>query len=80
MSKFKPQYRIKSGVLYLNNSGSKWIVIEEYYKITITLKTVSGKDIVRTPLYFYSFGNFAGAIISYKGKKIRVLMDTVLPG
>jgi hypothetical protein len=43
-----------------------------------TFKTKSNKDVQRTILYYESFGNFASACISYKGKKINVLLDTIL--
>jgi hypothetical protein len=67
-----------TGSLYLNNSGSRWVSWTKGERDKITLQTKSGKSITRTPIYFYMFGNWAGAIISYKGKKIRVLMDTIL--
>ena len=69
---------IRNGVLYLNNHGSKWIVLTNGVKEKITLQTKSGKSIIRTAIYFFMFGNYGGALISYKGKKIRVLMDTIL--
>ena len=67
-----------NGTYYLNNQGSRWVVYENGKKSTITLKTKAGKSITRTVIYYYSFGNFGGALISYKGKKIRVLLDTIL--
>ena len=67
-----------NGTYYLNNSGSKWVNFTNGKKDTITLKTESGREITRTVIYYYSFGNFGGALISYKGKKTRVLADTIL--
>lgn len=69
---------MRNGVYYLNQSGSRWVIFHNGEKEMITLQTKSGKSITRTVIYFYSFGNFGGALISYKGKKIRVLMDTIL--
>jgi len=69
---------MRNGTYYLNNWGSRWVVYENGEKVKNTWKTKSGNIIVRTVIYFYSFGNFGGALISYKGKKIRVLMDTIL--
>ncbi len=68
-----------NGTYYLNNSGSRWVSYTNGKKQTATFKTVSGKEIVRTLIYCESFGNFGSAVISYKGKKISVLLDTVLP-
>lgn len=67
-----------NGTYYLNNTGSRWVVYENGKKIKITLKTKSGRDITRTAIHFESFGNFASALISYKGKKTSVLLDTIL--
>ena len=69
---------MRNGVYYLNNHGSKWVVFNEGEKSTITLFTKSGKSITRTVIYYFSFGNYGGALISYKGKKIRVFEDTIL--
>ena len=74
----RPTYRIQNGTLYLNNHGSKWISIINGKKETISLQTKSGKTITRTPVYFYMFGNWGAALIHYKGKKVRVLMDAIL--
>lgn len=68
----------RNGTYYLNNSGSRWVIFENGKKITHTFKTKSGKDITRTLIYCFSFGNFGGAVISYKGKQLKVLMDTIL--
>ena len=47
-------------------------------KVTHAFRTKSGKLVARTIIYFYSFGNFVAAVISYKGKRCRVLMDSIL--
>jgi hypothetical protein len=67
-----------NGTYYLNNSGSRWVVYYNGKKSKITLKTESGKEILRTVIFYESFGNFASVCISYKGKKINVLTDTIL--
>jgi len=67
-----------NGTFYLNNSGSKWVNFTNGKKDKISLQTESGKTIERTVIYYFSFGNFGGALISYKGEKIRVLADTIL--
>lgn len=70
--------------LYLNNSGSRWITTYTCKEFGIGKKeqrewlTKSGKRVVRTVLFWESFGNFAVACISYKGKKIKVFTDTML--
>jgi hypothetical protein len=43
-----------------------------------TWLTKSGKEVVRTVIYYESFGNFGSCCISYKGKKISVLADSIL--
>jgi hypothetical protein len=67
-----------SGTYYLNNSGSRWIILKNGKKIKHTFETKSGKKVIRTLIECFAFGNFGGAVISYKGKKISVLMDTIL--
>jgi hypothetical protein len=69
---------MRNGIFYLNNSGSRWIILENGKKPKLTFKTESGKTVERTPIYFESFGNFGSCLISYKGKKINVLIDTIL--
>jgi hypothetical protein len=67
-----------NGFYYLNNTGHKWVVFEQGQKQKITLFTKSGIKVVRTVIYYESFGNFATALISYKGKKISVFPDSIL--
>jgi len=69
---------MKNGVFYLNNNGSRWIVLNNGKREKITLKTESGKEITRTVIFYESFGNFASCCISYKGKRINVLTDSIL--
>ena len=70
---------MRSGLLYLNNSGSRWIVLENGKRSKIELETKSGAKVIRSVNYYGSLGNFGYANISYKGKKIDVLSDTILP-
>jgi hypothetical protein len=63
---------------YLNNSGSRWIVLENNKRSKITLETKSGNKVTRSVNFYESFGNFATANISYKGKKINVFADSTL--
>lgn len=67
-----------NGTFYLNNSGTRWVNFTNGVKDRINLTTESGKQITRTVLYYFSFGNFCGALISYKGKKVKVLSDSIL--
>ncbi len=67
-----------SGTYYLNNSGSRWVNYTNGQKDKISLQTTTGKTITRTAIYYESFGNFATALISYKGKKISVFPDSIL--
>ena len=67
-----------SQIYYLNNSGSRWIVLEDGKKPVHPFKTKSGKIIYRTAIFYESFGNFGSVCISYKGSKIKVLADTIL--
>lgn len=69
---------MRTGTFYLNNYGSRWINLENGKRTSITLKTKTGKTITRKVIFFESFGNFATALISYKGKKISVFSDTIL--
>jgi S-adenosylmethionine hydrolase len=69
---------MRTGTYYLNNYGSRWVNLENGKKTTITLETKSGNKITRTVIYYEAFGNWATALISYKGKKISVFSDTIL--
>ena len=69
---------MRNGTFYLNNNGSRWVNLTNGQKDKITLKTVSGKDVTRTVIYYESFGNFGAALISYQGKKLKVLADSIL--
>lgn len=65
-----------SGVYYLNNSGSRWIVVEHGKRVQIYLK-VHGKIIKRAAIFFESFGNWASAYFKYKGK-LHSTLDYIL--
>ena len=70
---------MRNGIFYLNNTGSKWVVFGSNGKREkITLQTKSGVSVQRSVNYYSSFGNFATANISWKGKKINVFPDTLL--
>ena len=70
---------IKNTTLYLNNSGSRWIVTDETgRREERTFTTKAGKEVKRRIIFYESFGNFATATISWKGKRISVFMDTKL--
>jgi hypothetical protein len=69
---------MRNGVYYLNNSGHRWVIFTDGKKEKITMKTKAGKEVVRTAIFYESFGNFATVCISYKGKKINVFPDTLL--
>ena len=70
--------RMMNGTFYLNNDGSRWVHLIKGEKEKIILSTKAGKKIERTAIFYESFGNFAVACISYKGKKIKVFPDTLL--
>ena len=72
------RYGSRSGVFYLNNSGSKWIVLENGIKPKITLETKSGKKVEKTPLWYEMFGNYGVVAIKHKGKVIKVFPDTLI--
>ncbi len=69
---------MRNGTFYLNNTGHRWVNYDNGVKDKITLMTKSGKQVTRTAIYWQSFGNFATACISYKGKKISVFPDSTL--
>lgn len=65
--------------LYLNNNGSRWIHVDNQGRHdSVNLVTKGGHEINRKVNYWESFGNFATANISYKGKRIDVFPDTLL--
>lgn len=67
---------MKTGTYYLNNSGSRWVTYnQDGKKDQIIIITPEGNKERRTVIFYESFGNFASATISYKGKRMSVLMD-----
>jgi hypothetical protein len=69
---------LMNGVYYLNNHGSRWIVLINGIKEKREFTTKSGRKITRTVIEYKNWGNFGTALISYKGKKIRVFADSIL--
>ena len=69
---------MRTGAYYLNNSGHRWVTFENGKKVKQTFYTKSGLPVIRTIIFFESFGNFATCTISYKGKKISVFADQLL--
>lgn len=70
---------MKTGVFYLNSSGSKWVILVNGKREKIELITKGGKKITRTVKYYSGLiENFGSAHIRYKGKEIDVFSDTVL--
>ena len=67
-----------TGTLYCNNNGSRWVVYQDGKKEKITLETKSGELVTRSVNYYESFGNWATANISYKGRRINVFTDSLL--
>lgn len=70
---------MRTGTYYLNNNGSRWVIYQDGKKPQHTFMTSSGVPVIRTAIEYFSFGNFGGILINYKGKRIRVLSDTILP-
>ena len=69
----------RTGLFYLNNTGSRWVILDETgRREKRTFKTKSGAKVVRRVNYYEAFGNFATANISWNGKKIDVFPDTIL--
>lgn len=54
--------------LYTNNSGHRWV---ERPNIARKIQTPDGV-IERRPKFYEAIGNFAVAVINYKGKLVRV--------
>jgi len=67
-----------TGTLYCNNNGSRWVVLVNGKRERITLETKGGELVTRSVNYYESFGNWATANISYKGKRINVFTDSLL--
>lgn len=69
----------RTGLFYLNNTGSRWIIFDETGRREKRIfKTKSGAKVVRRVNYYQAFGNFATCNISYKGKRINVFPDALL--
>ncbi len=67
-----------NGLFYLNNTGHRWVIYENGKKKAHEFLTNTGKKVMRTAIFYESFGNFATVQISWKGKKISVFLDTIL--
>jgi len=65
-----------NGTFYLNNSGSRWIILENGCKPKVKVLFPDDHIEERTVLFFESFGNFAVIWISLKGKKQSFFQDT----
>jgi hypothetical protein len=67
------------GTYYLNNRGDRGVTFgEDGRRIKISLSTSDGGTVERRVRYWEAFGNFSVAAISWRGKVIKVLPDTVL--
>jgi hypothetical protein len=74
---------MRNETYYLNNSGSRWVHYEsngKKVKILVLPDKFSPADaqLLRTAIYFESFGNFVRAIYSYKGKKYKTVNYQIL--
>jgi hypothetical protein len=69
---------MRNGTYYLNNNGSRWVVYENGKKVKHTFQTTKGRVVQRTAIEFGSFGNFGCLKISWRGRIISVLADSVL--
>ncbi len=58
--------------LYLNNDGSRWVFTDPE-GMKVYLFTKDGGVHLRKVRYWFSFGNFAGCAVKYKGKVIQRL-------
>ena len=64
---------------YLNNSGSRWIVVDDKgRREQLEFTTDKGYRIKRRVVRYEQFGNYAIAVISWRGKLIRVFSDSKL--
>jgi hypothetical protein len=69
----------RTGIYYLNNTGSRWIVLDENgNKPMHTFTAKAGNTVTRTAQRYEQWGNFTLVIISYKGKQRKVFSDEVL--
>jgi len=67
-----------NGTYYLNNSGSKTRhYINGKPEKVLLFHGANAYYKQRTPLYCYSFGNFAGYAFKYYGKIIKVLPENI---
>jgi hypothetical protein len=69
---------MRNGIYYLNNNGSRWVVLNNGKREWKFFVTKSGRIIKRVVNYYESFGNWATCNITYKGKRINVFRDSLL--
>ncbi len=58
--------------LYLNNDGSRWI-FRNPEMMYVYVRDKAGNYNKRKVKYWFSFGNFAGCAVKFKGKVIQKL-------
>lgn len=69
---------MRNGTYYLNNNGSRWVELVDGKREKRVFEVSDGTTVTRSVAFYESFGNFALAAISWKGKQIKVFLDTVL--
>ena len=65
---------MRTGIFYLNNSGSRWIILENGKKPKVNVLTPEGFKQL-TPLYYASFGNYGTVAIKYKGTRYELFPE-----
>jgi hypothetical protein len=58
--------------LYLNNSGSRWVMYDKRHRKVQIMFDYQGDVFTRTSLYFKQWGNFTFALVSLKGHKVKI--------
>jgi len=65
------------GIYYLNNSGSRWIIVEGGRRVRVKVNPDKYNGlknfIIRSPNYFEAFGNFVRICVNIGGKKIMTM-------
>lgn len=67
---------MRNGIYYL--TAYRWVCYVNGKKDILEFTTTTGRVVKRTAIFYESWGNFGSVCISWKGKKIMVLADTIL--
>lgn len=68
----------RDGLYYLNNTGTRWVIIENGRNARRTFKVKFGGTVTRAVKHFDQAGNFVTCNVWWRGRRINVC-EYVMP-